>query len=129
MLKENIKYQDYDGNEYEEDFYFNLNKSELIKLQTSIPGGLEQMIKNIIAAKDQNALMSMFSKIIHISYGEKSPDGKHFVKSEEIATAFEQTLAYDNLFMELINDADKAAAFINGILPSDAKSDVKALST
>lgn len=129
MLKETIKYQDYDGNEYEEDFYFNLNKSELIKLQTSIPGGLEQMIKNIIAAKDQNALMSMFSKIIHISYGEKSPDGKHFVKSEEIATAFEQTLAYDNLFMELINDADKAAAFINGILPSDAKSDVKALST
>ena len=129
MLKETIKYQDYDGNEYEEDFYFNLNKSELIKLQTSIPGGLEQMIKNIIAAKDQNALMSMFSKIIHISYGEKSPDGKHFVKSEEIATAFEQTLAYDNLFIELINDADKAAAFINGILPSDAKSDVKALST
>lgn len=129
MLKETIKYQDYDGNEYEEDFYFNLNKSELIKLQTSIPGGLEQMIKNIIAAKDQNALMNMFSKIIHISYGEKSPDGKHFVKSEELANAFEQTLAYDNLFMELINDADKAAAFINGILPSDAKSDVKALST
>lgn len=129
MLKETIKYQDYDGNEYEEDFYFNLNKSELIKLQTSIPGGLEQMIKNIIAAKDQNALMSMFSKIIHISYGEKSPDGKHFVKSEDLANAFEQTLAYDNLFMELINDADKAAAFINGILPSDAKSDVKALST
>lgn len=129
MLKETIKYQDYDGNEYEEDFYFNLNKSELIKLQTSIPGGLEQMIKNIIAAKDQNALMSMFSKIIHISYGEKSPDGKHFVKSEELATAFEQTLAYDNLFMDLINDADKAAAFVNGILPSESKSDVKALST
>lgn len=128
MLKETIKYQDYDGNEYEEDFYFNLNKSELIKLQTSIPGGLEQMIKNIIAAKDQNALMNMFSKIIHISYGEKSPDGKHFVKSEEIANAFEQTLAYDNLFMELINDADKAAAFINGILPADSKSEVKALS-
>ena len=128
MLKETIKYQDYDGNDYEEDFYFNLNKSELIKLQTSIPGGLEQMIKNIIAAKDQNALMNMFSKIIHISYGEKSPDGKHFVKSEEIANAFEQTLAYDNLFMELINDADKAAAFINGILPADSKSEVKALS-
>ena len=128
MLKETIKYQDYDGNDYEEDFYFNLNKSELIKLQTSIPGGLEQMIKNIIAAIDQNALMNMFSKIIHISYGEKSPDGKHFVKSEEIANAFEQTLAYDNLFMELINDADKAAAFINGILPADSKSEVKALS-
>lgn len=128
MLRETIKYQDYDGNDYEEDFYFNLNKSELVKLQTSIPGGLEQMIRNIIAAKDENALMSMFAKVIHLSYGEKSPDGKHFIKSEELANAFEQTLAYDNLFMDLINDADKAAAFINGILPSDAKSDVKAIS-
>ena len=128
MLKKTIKYQDYDGNDYEEDFYFNLNKSELVKLQTSIPGGLEQMIKNIIAAKDENALMSMFAKVIHLAYGEKSPDGKHFVKSEEIANSFEQTLAYDNLFMELINDADKAAAFINGILPTDAKSNVKELS-
>ena len=128
MLRETIKYQDYDGNDYEEDFYFNLNKSELVKLQTSIPGGLEQMIRNIIAAKDENALMSMFAKVIHLSYGEKSPDGKHFIKSEELANAFEQTLAYDNLFMDLINDVDKAAAFINGILPSDAKSDVKAIS-
>ena len=127
MLREVIKYQDYDGNEYEEPFYFNLSRSELIKLQTSIPGGLEQMINNIIAAKDQNALMTMFAKIIHLAYGEKSPDGKHFVKSEELANAFEQTLAYDNLFMELIQDADKAAAFINGILPNDSKTDIKKL--
>ena len=127
MLKETIKYSGFDGNEYEEDFYFNLTRSELVKLQTSMPGGLEQMIKNIIAAKDENALMSIFAKVIHLAYGEKSPDGKRFVKSEELADAFEQTLAYDNLFMELINDADKAAAFINGILPQDTTTEVKRL--
>lgn len=128
MLKETIKYNGFDGNEYEEDFYFNLTRSELVKLQTSMPGGLEQMIKNIIAAKDENALMSVFAKVIHLAYGEKSPDGKRFVKSDELADAFEQTLAYDNLFMELINDADKAAAFINGILPQDNTTEVKRLS-
>lgn len=127
MLKETIKYNGFDGNEYEEDFYFNLTRSELVKLQTSMPGGLEQMIKNIISAKDENELMKIFAKVIHLAYGEKSPDGKRFIKSDELADAFEQTLAYDNLFMELINDADKAAAFINGILPQDNTTEVKRL--
>lgn len=119
MLKKTIKYVDYDGNELEEDFYFNLNKSELIKLQASVPGGLEKMLKTIIAAKDGNAIMDMFAKVLHISYGQKSPDGKRFIKSEEIAEAFEQTNAYDQLYMELVTDADKAAAFVKAILPSD----------
>lgn len=119
MLKKSIKYVDYDGNEREEDFYFNLNKSELIKLQTSVPGGLEQMLKTIIGAKDGNKIMEMFAKVVHLAYGEKSPDGKRFVKSEELSEAFEQTLAYDQLYMELVTDADKAAAFIKAVLPSD----------
>ena len=119
MLKKSIKYVDYDGNEREEDFYFNLNKSELVKLQTSVPGGLEQMLKTIIGSKDGNKIMEMFAKVIHLAYGEKSPDGKRFVKSEELSDAFEQTLAYDQLYMELITDADKASAFVRAILPAD----------
>ena len=131
MLKKTIKYKDYDGNELEEDFYFNLNKSELVKLQTSVPGGLEQMLKTIIGSKDGNAIMSMFAKVIHLSYGQKSPDGKRFVKSEEISDAFEQTLAYDQLFMELVTDADKASTFIKAILPADVETteNVKVLPT
>ena len=131
MLKKTIKYVDYDGNELEEDFYFNINKNELVKLQASVPGGLEQMLKNIISSKDGNAIMSMFAKIIHLSYGQKSPDGKRFIKSEEISEAFEQTLAYDQLFMELVTDADKASAFIKAILPADveAAGNVKVMPT
>lgn len=51
-------------------------------------------------------------------YGEKSPDGKRFVKSEELSTAFSQTEAYSQLYMELATDADKAAEFINGVIPN-----------
>ena len=119
MLKKTIKYQDFNGNEIEDDFYFNLTQSELIKLQTSVPGGLEQMLRNIINTKDGNKIMEMFAKILRVSYGEKSPDGKRFVKNDEIFEAFEQTLAYDKLYMELVTDADKAAAFIKAILPSE----------
>lgn len=129
MLKKTIKYRDFNDNELEEDFYFNLTQSELMKLQTSVPGGLEQMLRTIINTKDGNAIMDMFSKILHIAYGQKSPDGRRFIKSEEISEAFEQTLAYDQLYMELVTDADKAAAFIKAILPSEVQeaSNVKTL--
>ena len=35
----------------------------------------------------------------------------------EISTAFSQTEAYSQLFMELATDADAAAKFVNGIVP------------
>lgn len=122
MLKKTIKYTDYNGNDLEEDFYFNLTQSELMKLQTSVPGGLEQMLRTIINTKDGNAIMDMFAKVLHIAYGQKSPDGRRFMKDEEISKAFEQTLAYDKLYMELVTDADKAAAFIKAILPAEVTS-------
>lgn len=129
MLKKRIKYQDFNGNDIEEDYYFNLTQSELIKLQASIPGGLEQMLRNIIDTKDGNKIIEMFNMILRISYGEKSPDGKRFVKNDEIFQAFEQTAAYDTLYMELVTDANKAAAFIKGILPSEIQeaSNIKTL--
>lgn len=77
------------------------------------------MLKRIVAADDRPAIIKIFKDIILKSYGEKSPDGKRFIKSEEMSTAFSQTEAYTELFMELSSDADAAAAFINGIIPAD----------
>ena len=119
MLKETITYTDYNGTQRTEDFYFNLNKSEIMKMELSTTGGLTEMIQRIIAAQDTPALVDIFEKLILKAYGVKSPDGKRFEKSEELTNAFAQTEAYSNLFMELATDADKAAKFINGIVPAD----------
>lgn len=119
MLKKTIKYVDYDGNNREEDFYFNLNKAEIMELQLSEVGGLEKRIRKIIASQDAKEIMEIFKEIILKAYGEKSADGKRFVKSKEITDAFTQTEAYSELFMELASDADAAAKFINGIVPKD----------
>lgn len=120
MLKKTIKYTDYNGNEREEDFYFNLNKKELASLQMSVNGGLDTMLTRIIKEQDSAKIFEMFEKIILMSYGEKSDDGKYFRKSEEISTAFSQTEAYSELYMELGSNADAAAAFIRGIMPAEA---------
>lgn len=119
MIKKTITYTDYNDIERTEDFYFNLTKAEVMEMELSTTGGLAEMIQRIVAAKDQPAIIKIFKDLILKAYGEKSLDGKRFMKSEEIRTAFEQTEAYSQLFMELATDADAAAKFVNGIVPAD----------
>lgn len=119
MLKKSIKYTDYNGTERTEDFYFNLSKAEIMEMELSTAGGLAETITKIVAAQDQPAIVKLFKELILKAYGEKSPDGKRFMKSEEIATAFSQTEAYSELFMELSTNAEKAAEFVNKIVPAD----------
>ena len=117
MLKKNIKYTDYNGVERNEDFYFNLSKAEITEMELSTTGGLAEMINKVVAAQDVPSIIKIFKELILKAYGEKSPDGKRFIKSEELSREFSQTEAYSNLFMELATDAEKAAEFVNGIVP------------
>ena len=121
MLKKTIKYTDYDGNEREEDFYFNLSKAEITEMELSKEGGMSEYIKKISATQNGPELIKLFKDIIIKSYGEKSLDGKRFIKNKELTEAFTQTEAYSELFIELAANADEAAKFINGIMPKNMK--------
>ena len=119
MLKKLIKYKDYDGRERNENFYFYLNKAELMEMELGVDGGMQQMIQLIIDKQDIPKIMDAFKRIILKAYGEKSPDGRRFIKSNELSEAFSQTEAYANLYMELVTDANAAATFINSIVPEE----------
>lgn len=119
MLKETRTYIDYDGNERTEDFYFNLSKAEILEMELSTTGGLENMVRRMIAAQDTPELVRLFKDLVLKAYGVKSPDGRRFIKSDALREEFSQTEAYSDLFMELATDADKAAAFVNGIVPAN----------
>lgn len=119
MIKKTISYVDYDGNKREESFYFNLTKAELTEMDLSATGGFEKMIQKLIEARDGARIISLFKEILLKSYGEKSPDGRRFIKSKELSDAFSQTPAYDQLFMELATDAEKASEFVKGVIPAD----------
>ena len=124
MLKKTITYTDYNGTERKEDFYFNLSKAEVMEMEMSTSGGLAQMINKIIETQDSPAIIKIFKDLILRAYGEKSPDGKRFVKSEDLKNEFAQTEAYSQLFMELATDADSASKFVNGIIPSDVSAEI-----
>lgn len=122
MLKKTITYTDYNGVERTEDFYFHFNKLELMEMELST-GGLTDLVTKLINSNDVASIINIFKDLVLKAYGEKSADGKRFVKIDskgnKLANDFAQTEAYPILFMELATDADKAAAFINGIIPAD----------
>lgn len=119
MIKEPITYTDYNGVTRTEDFYFNLTKAEVMELEMSTTGGLAEMIQRIVAAQDQPAIIKVFKDLIIKAYGVKSPDGKRFIKNQEVVDEFVQTEAFSELFMKLATDAEAAAKFVNGIVPAD----------
>lgn len=119
MLKRDIKYTDFDGNEVTETFYFNITKSEAVELEVGHKGGMEEFLKRIVQTQDHASMISEFKRIILLSYGVKSEDGKRFIKSDEMREEFSQTAAFDALFIELASNEDAAATFIKGVLPAD----------
>lgn len=119
MLKKTVTYVDYNGVERTEDFYFNLSKAEVAEMELSVEGGFSKMLEEIVASKDNVRIVSLFKQMVLKAYGEKSVDGRRFVKSEEISQAFAQTEAYSEIFMELALNTDAAAAFVNGIMPAN----------
>lgn len=119
MLKKTITYTDFNGDVTSEDFYFHLSKAELVELEMSHEGGLSSWIQNVIANNDGKTIMTEFKNIILSSYGQRSADGRRFVKNQALREEFESTEAYSELFIELVTNAESGAEFVQGIIPKD----------
>lgn len=118
MLKKTITYTDYNGSERTEDFYFNLSEAEIMEMEMSTEGGLAERITKVVSLQDAPSIIKIFKELILKAYGEKSADGKRFVKSPDLSEAFAQTEAYSQMFMDLARNAEAAAEFVNGIIPN-----------
>lgn len=123
MYTKKIKCQDFNGNEYEREYFFNLTEAELIEMNLSKEGGLEAYVNRIMNARNTPELTDLFKAMILKSYGEVSDDGTRFIKKDPVrgrlADEFEQTNAYSALFMELATNTDEAIKFFNGIVPQN----------
>lgn len=119
MLKRNITYVNFNDEEVTEEAYFNLTKAEVVEMELSSKEGLSEMLQRIVKTEDRPALIREFKNIILMSYGEKSEDGKRFIKSQKLRDEFAQSAAYDQLFTELITTEQVVADFIIGVLPKD----------
>lgn len=119
MHKEVIIYNDLNGVQRTEDFYFDLSKPEIVKMQASTKGGYDVQLRSIAASLDGAKIMDFFENFISKSYGVKSEDGRRFMKSEEISRSFMETPAYEVLFEKLVTDDKYAADFVNAVMRSN----------
>ena len=125
MLKRPITYEDFNGETITDIYYFHLSKPELLKLQVGNSGGLNGLIQRIIETKDSEGIIAECEKLVLMSYGQKSDDGKRFVKSDELREEFSQTAAYQHLFMEIATNEDAAVEFLKGVLPADMQDEIE----
>lgn len=117
MIKKTMTYTNYNNEEVTEDFYFNLTKAECLEMEMVAQGGLAEQLDGIVKSKDKKKIVETFKEVVLKAYGVKSPDGRRFIKTQELAAEFAQTEAYSDLFMELATKADAAIEFVNGIIP------------
>lgn len=126
MLKRTIQYQDWNDTQRTEDFFFNLTETECLDLQLTTAGGLAETIQKIINSNEVAQMIGVFKELLLASYGEKSDDGRHFVKSPEIRASFQNTVVFNKLYLELATDDKAAVAFIEGIMPANLLEQAKA---
>jgi hypothetical protein len=121
MFKKTVIYVDFDGVERKEDFYFNLTEAECLEMEMGVTGGMTKLLQNIIGEKDPKRIVEYMKDLVLRAYGERDPDGKHFMKSDDIKRKFSCSAAYSKIFMEFATDAKAAAEFARGILPANLR--------
>lgn len=118
MYKKNITYTDFNGDERTDAFYFNLSDAEILELQVSYGGDMSRIMSNMLEKRDAKGLLGIITDLIKTSYGEKSNDGKRFMKNPEITDSFVTTDAYSKLVLELLNDEKEFEKFMTNVIPS-----------
>jgi len=117
MLKKKITYTDYNGMERNDDFYFNMTEREIVMLLARLGvDDMKEYANKLVESGDAKAMFSFIDDIILSSIGAKSEDGKRFVKNQKIRDDFEQSEAYNVLFMDFLQNPSTASSFASAIV-------------
>lgn len=119
MYRKILTYTNFNGAQVSRPFYFNLMESEIVEREASMDGNLGETLKAIGSSDQASVILPELKKIVKWAYGIKSDDGERFIKNDEVWNAFEQSPAYDALFMDLITRDGAAAELANGIMPGN----------
>lgn len=122
MLKQTVKYKDFNDVDQEETLYFNLTRTEmmdLLGLQDRLRSWLDRVQgpQRDLSTTEILDMVDVIKLLIEKAYGERSEDGKQFRKSPDIFENFKQSAAYDAFVFGLFEQPEQAVGFMIGILP------------
>lgn len=116
MYKITKKYEDFNGVEKEQDFYFNLSKADILKMELSEEGGMDKRLDKLVKTKDMKEAIRVFEGLLLMAYGVKTDDGR-FVKNDQVRAEFASSAAYSDIYFELATDPEAAQKFVEGVVP------------
>lgn len=108
MLHKKVTYTNYNGEVVNEDVYFNLTSVELLRLEAKYGQSIPDKIKEVTEANDYRGIITLFEDLLLTAYGIKSEDGRRFVKDKEATKDFEDSIAYAEIFEQIILNPEAA---------------------
>jgi hypothetical protein len=125
MLTKTISYEDLDGVQQTETFWFQLTEGEITK-QLIVGGEGGETLKdrlerlgNLTEEDMKNGagrqVMDTFENILRAAVGKRT--GNLFRKNDEIRDNFMYSGAYDAFFLEMLQTRDSGASYIKAMLP------------
>lgn len=138
MFKKTMKFDDLEGNEVEQTFYFNYNKKEIGELlsfgyisdfppqngEKRLP--LEEQLEILKTPTSESGLTEqentqqaydIFQNLILDAFGEKGADNVTFVKNQRTREYFRNHVAFVELIFEFLEKPELAASFFENCLP------------
>ena len=116
MYKITRKFEDYNGVEKEQDFWFNLSKADILKMELSEEGGMDKRLDKLVKTKDMKEAIRVFEGLLLMAYGVKTDDGR-FVKNDQVRAEFASSAAYSDIYFELATNPEAAQKFVEGVIP------------
>ena len=108
MLHKKVNYTNYNGEVVNEDVYFNLTSVELVRLEAKYGQSIPDKIKEVTEANDYRGIISLFEDLLLTAYGVKSEDGRRFVKDKQATKEFGDSIAYAEIFEQIILNPEAA---------------------
>lgn len=108
MLHKKVTYTNYNGEVVNEDVYFNLTSMELVKMEAKYEMSISDKIKEVVDANDFRGIIALFEDLLLTAYGVKSEDGRRFVKDEQATKEFGDSIAYAEIFEQIILNPEAA---------------------
>lgn len=127
MHKIVIQYQDFEEQTQVEEAYFNLSRAKIIDM--AITGEADILLGNLrdaVKSEDGKELIHLVRDLIHLSYGEKDPDGKTFRQSEQLSNDFLQSQPFDQMFYDMIMSPEQVLKFVEALFPQKLMEEARA---
>ena len=108
MLHKKVTYTNYNGEVVNEDVYFNLTSMELVKMEAKYEMSIPDKINEVTESNDYRGIIALFEDLLLTAYGVKSEDGRRFVKDPQATKEFGDSIAYAEIFEQIILNPESA---------------------